>query len=146
MYLAADGVIYCLPRSANQVLSIDPLKEFAMNVKNNMNGHLEPLKLLFQISESDTASNQTFFDCAVRKFGMDRVFEVLEEYMPRADRVCSHSNLYPLLFATSYEKNTVSVIYYWLRQYPSLLDHSCTRTYNEKKRKHIFVSAEHIDK
>ena len=36
---AADGVIYCLLPSADQVLSIDPRKEFAMrNVKNNMNG------------------------------------------------------------------------------------------------------------
>ena len=126
VYLAADGVIYCLPLHAKQVLSIDPMKEFSMNVKTNMNGHLESLKFLFQISDSDKASTQTFFDCAVTKFGIDKVFEVLEEYMPRADRVCSQSNLYPFMIAASYENSALTVIYYLLRRHPSLLDHSCT--------------------
>ena len=141
--LAADGVIYCLPASADQVLSIDPWKEFAMNVKNNMNGHhLEPLRFLFQINDSDIpASNRTYFDCAVTKFGIDKVFEVLEEYMPPVDRVCSDSNLYPFMMAASYEKSALSVIYYLLRQFPSLLDHACMY-HNEKKRKHILVSIE----
>ena len=131
--LAADGVIYCIPSCAVQVLSIDPWKEFAMHVKNNMNGHLEPLRCLFQINDSDTpASNRTYFDCAVTKFGIGKVFEVLEEYMPPADRMCSYSNLYPFMIAASYEKSALSVIYYLLRQYPSLLDHSCTGD-NEKK-------------
>ena len=133
--LAADGVIYCLPSSAKQVLSIDPMKEFSMNVKTNMNGHLEPLKV-----------TQTFFDCAVTKFGIDKVFEVLEEYMPRVDRVCSQSNLYPFMIAASYENSALSVIYYLLRRHPSLLDHSCTCVQHGKKRKHILVSAEESDK
>ena len=137
---AADGVIYCLPLAANQVLSIDPFKEFSMNVRNNMNGHLEPLSFLFQIKEPDTASNQTYFDCAVAKFGMDRVLEVLEEHMPLADRVCSLSNLYPFMIAASYEKSALSLIYYLLRQYPSLLNQYCP--YKEKNRKRILAGRE----
>ena len=138
--LAADGVIYCLPLASNQVLSIDPLKEFSMNVRNNMNGHVEPLSFLFQIKESDIASNQTYFDYAVAKFGLDRVLEVLEEHLPLADRVCSLSNLYPFMIAASYEKSALSLIYYLLRQYPSLLNQYCT--YNEKKRKRILAGRE----
>ena len=72
------------------------------------------------------------------------MFEVLEEYMPPADRMCSYSNLYPFMMAASYEKSALSVIHYLLRQYPSLLDHACT--FNEKKRKHILVSIEQSDK
>ena len=138
--LAADGVIYCLPLASNQVLSIDPLKEFSMNVRNNMNGHVEPLSFLFQIKESDIASNQTYFDYAVAKFGLDRVLEVLEEHLPLADRVCSLSNLYPFMIAASYEKSALSLIYYLLRQYPSLLNQYCT--YNEKKPKRILAGRE----
>ena len=134
--LASNGVIYCLPTCANQVLSIDPWKEFSINVTNNMNEHSEAQRFLFQISDSDPAPNQTFFDCAVTKFGMDRVFEFLAEYMPPADKMCSISNLYPFMIAASYETSALSIIYYLLRQHPSLPDNLCT---NEKKRKRILV-------
>ena len=82
------------------------------------------LRFLFQINDSDIpASNRTYFDCAVTKFGIDKVFKVLEEYMPPVDRVSSYCNcLYPFMMAASYEKSALSVIYYLLRQYPSLLD------------------------
>ena len=87
--LAADEVIYRLPTSTEKVLVfIDPWTELSMNVKNNMKGHLEPLKFLFQINDSHPASNRTYFDCAVTKFGIHRAFKVMEECMPPDDRVC----------------------------------------------------------
>lgn len=76
---------------AETVVGIDgcvPWTELSMNVKNNMKGHLEPLKFLFQINDSHPASNRTYFDCAVTKFGIHRAFKVMEEYMPPDDRVC----------------------------------------------------------
>ena len=88
-------------------------------VKNNMNGHLKPLRYIFQIIDSDTASNQTYVDCAVTKFGIDKVFGVLVKHMPPVARVCSYSNLHPLMIAASYETSALSVIYYFV------LTHHC---------------------
>ena len=76
--LATDGVIYCIPSSAKQVLAIDPLAEFSDATKTKMEEHPEELGFLFQINDGSdsagtrtvTASNQTHFDCAVTKFGM----------------------------------------------------------------------------
>ena len=95
-------------------------------------------RYIFQIIDSDTASNQTYVDCAVTKFGIDRVFGVLVKHMPPVARVCSYSNLHPLMIAASYETNALSVIFYFVLTHH--LDHACT--YNKKKRKHILVSGE----
>ena len=65
-----DGIIYCISSSDEQVLSIDPLGEFEVATKTNMEEHPEELGFLFQINyTADTASNRTYFDCAVTKFG-----------------------------------------------------------------------------
>lgn len=62
--------------------------------------------LLFQISKSD----QTNFDCTVTRFGLDRVFEVSEEYM---------SNQYLFMTAASPENVLPATVYFLLHQVPS---------------------------
>ena len=45
--LATDGVIYCMPASANRVLAIDPLGSFSSATMVNMQEHPEELGCLF---------------------------------------------------------------------------------------------------
>ena len=54
--LAADGVIYCFPNEANQVLAIDPLGEFLETTKAIMQEHPEEFGYLFQTIEADEDS------------------------------------------------------------------------------------------
>ena len=64
-----DGAIYCIPSSAKQVLSIDPLKEFSMNLKASMEEHPEKLGFLFKMKKGATAC-----DSAIARYGKERVF------------------------------------------------------------------------
>ena len=86
-----------------------------------MEEHPEELGFLFQINDADTASNRTYFDCAVTKFGIQKVHEIMQEYMPPADKLCAVCNLYPFMIAASYNESPLSVIYFLLRQVPSLI-------------------------
>ena len=120
--LATDGVIYCIPLDAKQVLAIDPLREFSLGTKTNMEEHPEELGFLFRINGTDTASsNRTNFDSAVTKFGVHKVFEIVQKCLPPANEVCVVSRLYPFMIAASYKESPLSVIYFLLRQVPSLI-------------------------
>jgi len=113
--LASDGVIYCIPCSATQVLAIDPLKELSMTLQNNFRKHPQELGRLFL---KDEECNETFYDSAVRKFGIDEVFELIEECLPTDEEwVDAHSNALPqFMVAASCENCAASVIYYFLRR------------------------------
>ena len=107
---ATDGVIYCISSSDEQVLSIDPLGEYEVATKKNMEEHPEELGFLFQINyTADTASNRTYFDCAATKFGEQKVLEIV---------ACG---LYPFMIAALCKERPLSVIYLLLRQVPSLI-------------------------
>ena len=105
--LAADGIIYCIPSNANQVLAIDPLREFLETTKANMEeDHPEKFGLLFQTRiEADEDSvprvSLTNFNHAVIKFGQDTVFEAMDKSMQPINDLCKKSNLFPFLIAAS---------------------------------------------
>ena len=86
-----------------------------------MEEHPEELGFLFRINGTDTASNQTNFDSAVTKFGVHKVFEIVQKCLPPANEVCVVSCLYPFMIAASYKESPLSVIYFLLRQVPSLI-------------------------
>ena len=46
--LATDKVIYCIPKFANRVLAIDPLRDLLETTKAHMEDHPEKFRLLFQ--------------------------------------------------------------------------------------------------
>ena len=125
--LATDGVIYCMPPSAKQVLAIDPLGEFSLETKANMEEHPEEFGFLFQNNakgnnsdtDTDILSNRTNFDCAVTKFGMQTVLEIVHEYLPPAAKEVR--GLYPFMLAASYKESPLSVVYLLLRQVPFLV-------------------------
>ena len=125
--LAADGVIYCIPFSANQVLSIDPLGEFLATTKAIMQEHPEEFGYLFQTIEADEDSSipsLTTFDIVVLKFGHATVFEVLEKAMKPLNDYCKESNLFPFMIAASYKESDVGIINHLLRRDLSWV-HSC---------------------
>jgi hypothetical protein len=114
--LASDGVIYCFPYAATQVLAIDPLEEMKMTLKSNFKKHPQELGRLFV---KDEECNETFYDSAVRKFGIEKVFQLFEECLLKEAECWSgaHSNTLPLfMVAASCENSAVSVIYYFLRR------------------------------
>ena len=120
--LTSDGVIYCIPSNAKRILCIDLFKEFMSSVKKNMENHPEQLGCLFQ-SSNDSIPDKTNFDCAVVKFGHEKVLKVIDECMPPVDQMCAAKNLYPFLIAASCKRSDVSVIYQLSRQaLPSLVD------------------------
>ena len=136
--LATDGVIYCLPGDAQRILAIDPLKEYTLTLKKNMDKHPEKLGCIFQ--PSDDIPHVTNFDRAVTKFGQKKVFELLDEYLPLVDQVCTISHLYPFIIAASYKTSDLSAIYHLLRQVPFFINNmnnnQSDSIFNDRKRKH----------
>jgi hypothetical protein len=61
---------------------------------------------------------ETFFESSLRKFGIEKVFELIEECLPLdAEWAGAHNgNLPPFMVAASCEDCTASVIYYLLRR------------------------------
>ena len=113
---ATDGVIYCVPYCSTQVLAIDPLKEFSMTLQNNFRQHPQELGRLFVKDEE--CCDEIFFERSLRKFGGDKVFELVEECAPLDEEWSdTHSNALPLfMVAASCENCAASVIYYFLRR------------------------------
>ena len=114
---ATDGVIYCIPHSATQILAIDPFKELSMTLQNNFRQHPQELGRLFV--KDDEEYDETFYKSAIRKFGIEKVFELIEECAPLdAEWADTHdNNVLPLfMVAASCENCAASVIYYFLRR------------------------------
>ena len=112
-----DGAIYCIPSSAKQVLSIDPLKEFSMNLKASMEEHPEKLGFLFKMKKGATAC-----DSAIARYGKERVFRVIGDCIPEK-KILEQMNLYPFMVAASCRNSTVAVIYHLLRRNPEVAHH-----------------------
>jgi hypothetical protein len=116
--LATDGVIYCIPYCSAQILTIDPFKELSMTLQNNLRQHPQELGRLFAKDEEE-GCDETFYDSAVRKFGIEKVFQLIEECCLPTDEewADTHSHALPLfMVAASCENCAASVIYYFLRR------------------------------
>ena len=136
--LATDGVIYCIPSCSTQVLAIDPFKEISMTLQKNFRQYPEELGRLFVKDEGD----ETFYDSTVRKFGIEKVFELIEECVPLdAESADTHSTSTALplfMVAASCENCAASVIYYLLRRNAHVLANYSVEDSNiiqNKKRK-----------
>jgi hypothetical protein len=110
--LASDDAIYCLPYSSKQILAIDPFKELAMSMHKNFKKHPQELGRLFVKDEE--WCNETFYNGAVRKFGIEKVFKCLPSDKEWAD--IFSGNLPLFMIAASCENSAVSVIYHLLRR------------------------------
>jgi hypothetical protein len=135
--LATNGIIYCVPHRATQVLAIDPLEEMKMTLKSNFRQHPQELGRLFV---KDEECNETFYNSAVRKFGIEKVFQLIDACLPKeAEWSDTHSNTLPLfMVAASCENSAVSVIYYFLRRNVHVLVANYSNEYSNiqnKKRK-----------
>ena len=116
--LAPDGNIYCIPCNATQVLAIDPFKEFSSTLQTNIPLYPDKLGRLF-LKDEEEECDETFFESSLRKFGGDKVFELIEECLPlHAEWACAYYNgsLPPFMVAASCENCAASVIYYLLRR------------------------------
>jgi hypothetical protein len=115
---ATAGRIYCIPYSSTtQILVIDPFKELSMTLQNNFIQHPQELGHLF--AKDDEKYDETFYKSALRKFGIEKVFELIEECAPLdAEWADTHdNNVLPLfMVAASCENCAASVIYYFLRR------------------------------
>ena len=118
--LAPDGVIYCLPyESTRRILLIDPFRDFRAAITANMEEHPEELGFLFDIHK-DAA--MTHFKAAIIKFGFKQTLKVLEGCMPPPNEICTVSNLYPFMTASSQKECPLSIIYVLLRQCPNFVN------------------------
>jgi outer membrane protein assembly factor BamB len=81
--LASDGVIYCAPSCASQVLAIDPLRELSMTMNEMMMLYPDELGRLF-VPNNETYS-ESLYESAVRKFGFARALRLLDECLPSDD-------------------------------------------------------------
>jgi hypothetical protein len=84
--LADDGVIYYAPLSDSRVLAIDPFRELSATIKDNMRLYPQELGRLFV--ETGESYRESLFDSAVRKFGHDRAFGLLDECLPLGGDEC----------------------------------------------------------
>jgi hypothetical protein len=74
---------------------------------------------LGRIFLKDEEREERFFESSLRKFGGDKVFELIEECLPLDAKWAgahNHGNLPPFMVAASYENCAASVIYYLLRR------------------------------
>ena len=116
--LASDGGIYNFPIAACRILAIDPFKEFSATLQTNMILYPDELGRLF-VKDEEEECDETFFESSLRKFGGDKVFELIEECLPLDMEWAganNHGNLPPFLVAASCENCAASVIYYLLRR------------------------------
>ena len=115
--LATDGAIYCFPSYFSRVLVIDPFKECSATLQTNIKLYPDELGRLFLKEEE---CDETFFESSLRKFGDEKVFELIEECLPLdaewADGAHNNGNLPPFMVAASCENCAASVIYYLLRR------------------------------
>ena len=156
--LATDGIIYFNLSNASGTFIIDPLGDFSLKTKRNMEKHPEELGFLFRINDNDnkndnkndsndtaTTSKETDFDnfdCAVTKFGIKKVLEIMEEHMPPADEeVRPASSLYPFMIAASYKECPLSFVYTLLRQVPSLIINSNSNSKSSNSSARVRVRA-----
>ena len=118
--LAYDEAIYCIPAcSSTQILVIDPFKELAKTMQNNIIQYPKELGWLFA-KKNDGGRKESIYGNAVRKFGIEKVFKFLFEECLPSDRewadTHSGNNLPLFMLAASCESCTVSVIYHLLRR------------------------------
>ena len=68
--------------------------------------------------KDEECCDETFFERSLRKFGIEKVFELIEECAPLDEEWSdTHSNALPLfLVAASCENCAASLIYYFLRR------------------------------
>jgi hypothetical protein len=128
--LATDGVIYCISYmySGSQILAIDQFKELSATLQtNSMILYPDELGRLFLKDEEQC--DETFFESSLRKFGGQKVFELIEECLPLdAEWAGAHNGNLPLfLVAASCANCAVSVIYYLLRRNVN----ACLTNYND---------------
>jgi len=104
----------------------------------NFRQYPEELGRLFVKDEGD----ETFYDSTVRKFGIEKVFELIEECVPLdAESADTHSTSTALplfMVAASCENCAASVIYYLLRRNAHVLANYSVEDSNiiqNKKRK-----------
>jgi hypothetical protein len=86
--LATDGTIYCIPYCSSPVLAIDPFKEFSATLQTNMTLYPDELGRIFLKDEEKC--DETFFESSLRKFGGDKVFELIEECPPWMQNGLAH--------------------------------------------------------
>jgi hypothetical protein len=86
-----------------------------MTLKNNFRLYPQELGRLFV---KDEKCDETFYKSAVRKFGIEKVFQLIEKCTPLdVEWANTHSNALPLfMVAASCENSAVSVIYHLLRR------------------------------
>jgi hypothetical protein len=117
--ISTDGAIYCIPSYSSRVLVIDPFKEFSATLQTNMKVYPDELGCLFLKNEDEEQCDETFFESSLRKFGGEKVFQLIEECLPLdaewADGA-NNGNLPQFVVAASCENCAASVIYYLLRR------------------------------
>jgi hypothetical protein len=89
-----------------------------MTLQNNLRQHPQELGRLFAKDEEE-GCDETFYDSAVRKFCIEKVFQLIEECCLPTDEEWSdaHSHALPLfMVAASCENCAASVIYHFLRR------------------------------
>jgi hypothetical protein len=72
------------------------------------------------LKDKEEECDETFFESSLRKFGSEKVFELIKECLPLdaewADGANNNGNLPPFMVAASCENCASSVIYYLLRR------------------------------
>ena len=100
-----------------------PLKSLPLtHLKNSPLCTLQTNKILYpdelgRLFLKDEESDETFSESSLRKFGIEKVFPLIEECLPLdAEWADTHSNALPLfMVAASYGNCAASVMYHLLR-------------------------------
>jgi hypothetical protein len=106
--LANDGVIYCIPWYASQVLTIDPLREISNTMNRNMRSHPKKLGYIFvQQGPVDQYDVESVFDSVVRKFGYYTAFRLLDTCLPSNEELTGSGTLleFPLFVLAAASDN-----------------------------------------
>jgi hypothetical protein len=80
--VAPDGSIYCIPFNSNQVLSIAPLREFAMSIRTNMKLYPQELRVGRLFVTYKNEKTVFTYQCAVTNVDRDKICQIIEDCVP----------------------------------------------------------------
>ena len=117
--LANNGVIYCVPDGGtNQVLAINPLEDFIAKLRNNISQ--SPLEL-GRLFEKRSSCGENLYMSAVRKFGVDKVLELIEKCLisfieESIDQKKRYDYIVPpFVLAAACDNSQLTLVYHLLR-------------------------------
>ena len=108
---SSNGVLYCIPFDSDQILAIDPYKEYVESLRQKIEQYPNSLGGLFMEIEDDHEHSN--YESALTKFGVQGVFQAIDKSIPSRVNY-KGASLPSFLVAALCDNSVLDVIYFLL--------------------------------